>query len=50
MLAGIVTCFMMIFFAFVLEFWQNAKANEENSRRLRWLRDNLEQWAHPFRR
>lgn len=50
LLAGFVTGFMMIFFAFILEFWQKAEANEENSRRLSALRDNLQQWAHPFRR
>lgn len=50
LLAGFVSGFMMIFFAFILEFWQNAKVNDENSRRLAALRDNLQQWAHPFRR
>lgn len=50
LLAGFVTGFMMIFFVFILEFWQDAKTNEENSRRLSALRDNLQQWAHPFRR
>jgi tyrosine-protein kinase Etk/Wzc len=50
LLAGFATGFMMVFFAFILEFWQKAEANEENSRRLRALRNNLQQWVHPFRR
>jgi uncharacterized protein involved in exopolysaccharide biosynthesis len=50
LLTGFVTGFIMIFFAFILEFWQKAEGNEENSRRLKALRDNLQQWAHPFRR
>ena len=50
LLAGVVTGVMMIFFAFGYEFWQNAQSQEEDSRRLSALRDNLRQWAHPFRR
>jgi uncharacterized protein involved in exopolysaccharide biosynthesis len=49
-LAGIGTCFLMLFVAFGREYWQNAKAREENSQRLSLLRAYLEQWHHPFRR
>jgi capsule polysaccharide export protein KpsE/RkpR len=49
-LAGIITCLMMIIIAFCREYWQHAKAREENSRRLSLIRDNLKWWARPFRR
>lgn len=49
-LAGIGTCFLMLFVAFGREYWQNAKAQEENSQRLGLLRAYLEHWTHPFRR
>ncbi|MCX5890455.1 MAG: hypothetical protein NTY36_13565 [Deltaproteobacteria bacterium] len=50
LLAGTITFFMMILVAFGLQGWRNARASEENSRRLGALRDNLRQWTHPFRR
>lgn len=49
-LAGMVTCFIMIFFAFGREFWQNAKVSEANSHRLKVLTEYLDQWARLFRR
>jgi tyrosine-protein kinase Etk/Wzc len=49
-LAGMVTCFIMILFAFGREFWQNAKVNEANSLRLKAFTEYLDQWAHLFRR
>ena len=49
-LVGIGTFFLMLFVAFGREYWQNAKAQIENSQRLGLLRAYLEQWTHPFRR
>ena len=50
LLAGLATGFVMIFVSFGCEFWQNAKAQEENSQRLSLLGGYLKQWTHPFQR
>jgi tyrosine-protein kinase Etk/Wzc len=50
LLPGMVTGLVMIFFSFGYEYWQKARFDEDDSRRIRALKDNLRQWTHPFRR
>jgi len=47
--AGIITFFLMIFVAFALEYWQQAKTRKEVSHRLEVLKVYLDPWSQAVR-
>ena len=44
LLAGIAILFIMVFFAFIIEFWENFKNQEKNTERLTLLQEYLIAW------